>query len=89
MYYYKVFDANGELIDKISSRNLKYSYNGKILNCMEDLAQYVWANDQLYRIGWLNIEDPALKGKYPIAQMSVIPKEEYMEYIEKKNSEQK
>lgn len=89
MYYYKVFDINGELIDKINSRSLKYSYNGKILNCMEDLAQYVLAKGQLYRIGWLNPEDPTSKGKYPMAQMETISKEEYMEWLEKQNSEQK
>lgn len=93
MYYYKVLDLNNTLIDKVSSFNLRYAHKGKIFACQESLAQYVWAGDQLYRIGWLHDENEDMKGKYPFAQMLQIDQEEYETYmkekIEKENLESK
>lgn len=81
MYYYKVLNEKEEFLDIVDSRALRYSFNGKIFACLEDQAQYVYAANQIYRVGWLHKEDKELEGKYPEALMQVISKEEYEKYM--------
>ena len=81
MEYYKVSREDNSLIGVASSADLRYaSKKNKMLCCLENLAQYVCVNDQIYRIGWLNAEKPELKGSYPLALMMPISFEEYKKY---------
>lgn len=92
MNYYKVLDRNDNFIDIVNSFSLRYSLNGNIFSCLEDKAQYITAKGNVYRIGWMKPEDPAMKGKYPIARALIISKEEYEKYKNEKaevKSEQK
>ena len=82
IYYYKVLDKEENLIDKVSSYNLRYSDNKEIYACLESQAQYVYAGGSIYRIGWLQPEEPEMKGKFPVALMSLISEEEYLKYKE-------
>jgi hypothetical protein len=80
MNYYKIVDGQDNFIDIVNSFNFRYSHNGNIFSCFEDKAQYVVANKQIYRIGWLQKEDSSMKGKYPMARALIISKEEYDKY---------
>ena len=84
VYYYKVFDENENIIDFVNSFDLRYGFNGRIYSCLEAKAQYVYANEKVYRIGWLNPENPEMKGKYPLAFMEICSKEDYKKYKEQK-----
>ena len=78
MFYYKVSTEENEIIGIATSADLRYaSKKGKMLCCLEDKAQYVRVKDSVYRIGWLNKERLELRGKYPLALMMLISKEEY------------
>ena len=87
MNYYKILDKDDNFIDIVNSFSLRYSLNGNIFSCLEDKAQYISAKKQLYRIGWLNAEEPSMKGKYPIARALIISKEEYDAYKEEQRKE--
>lgn len=78
--YYKVFnEIENQVIGVGTSANLcGYSEKtNRLVHTSESLAQYICVNDLIYRIEMLNREHPSQKGKYPIAQMSIITKDEY------------
>ena len=82
MFYYKVLDNNDNLIDIVNSYDLRYWHKGRIFSCLEPQAQYIYAANKLYRVGWLNVESPEVAGRYPLAQMAICTKEEYEKYKE-------
>lgn len=79
MYYYRVESLDGKLIGVGSSLDLYYysEKTNRLVHEFESLAQYICVNDSIYRIEVLNDENPSQQGKYPIAQMSIITKNEY------------
>lgn len=87
MIYYKLLDENGNFIDVADSLDLRYYENGIICACMEPKAQYVYNNNQYYRVCWLNPEDLKIKGKYPLIGMAPISKEEYLIFKEQQEKE--
>ena len=84
MNYYKILDKENNFIDMVDSFSLRYAENGKIFSCFEEQAQYIAAKGIIYRVGWLNPEDPIMKGKFPIARAIIISEEEYKKYQDEK-----
>ena len=91
MFYYKILDLNNNILGYVTSYNLGYYSQSAnmLLSCTEEFAQYVSFNQQIYRVPWLHREHISMKGKYPEIQMDISSHEEYMEWLEKQNSEQK
>lgn len=82
MYYYKVFYQD-KIITITNSSSLRY-YNPKskkMLRCKENLAQYITADSQLYRVGWFQPECKEMIGKYPTALLELATEEEYEKYM--------
>lgn len=95
MFYYKVYNTNNEnFIGIANSLDLRY-YNlrsKKLLCCTENLAQYIVCKGQIYRIHWFQDEFEEMKNTYPSANLELISREEYDEYMAemaKVESEQK
>ena len=86
MIYYKIIDFNDNTLGCATSHSLRYFNEsvGKMLTCHEDFGQYVYLNDQYYRVGWLQVESPRMEGKFPKVRMEVISKEEYETYMKEK-----
>ena len=83
MYYYNLYNEQEKLLGVISSLHLRY-FNPKnklILCCNEEKAQYASLNDKIYLVEWFRPEPKELKGKYPLALLEVITKEDYENYI--------
>lgn len=93
MLYYKILDLNNNFLGYVNSYALRYYYEPAkmMLNCVEDLGQYIYFNNSFYRVRWLHKESEEMKGKYPEVYMFSVPEEEYKNYIQskKQNSEQK
>ena len=80
MFYYKILDLNNNILGYATSHNLGYYSESAnmLLSCTEEFAQYVSFKEHI-----------SMKGKYPEIQMDISSYEEYMEWLEKQNSEQK
>lgn len=90
IYFYKVIDLHGQEIGCVDSHSLRY-YNDKVglmLNCLEDVAQYVVVDNTYYRIPWLHQESIKMKGKFTNAQMCIISKEEYEIYMKEQSKKE-
>ena len=79
-YYYKVIDRDTEELIGVGTSGSLCKYNEKyhkMILASESSAQYIIINDQVYRIPWLNAESEFVVGKYPVARILIITKEEY------------
>lgn len=91
-YYYKLInEKDNSVIGFISSFDLRYynEKNHKMLCCLEDKAQYIWCNNQLYRTYTFSNEPSSYKNKYVEITAILTTEEEYMKWREKQNSEEK
>lgn len=91
-YYYRIInERDGSLLGFISSFDLRYynEKNHRMLCCLEDKAQYIWCNNQIYRTYTFSELASSYEKKYQEATAVLSAEEEYMEWLEKQNSEQK
>lgn len=88
MLYYKLTDKKGFIT--LQDFRFYHPQRKRMFTTLElKKAQYIIFEGQYYRVPWLSEECEEIKGKYPEMNIVFADKEEYMEWLEKQNSEQK
>jgi hypothetical protein len=89
IFYYKIFDNKDNFLGIATSYDLRY-YNevsNCILCCNENLAQYIFFNDKMYRVNLFKEESKKLKNKYHSVSLKLATQAEYEKYIEEQEKE--
>ena len=94
IFYYEIFDIENNFLGMATSYDLRY-YN-EISNCMlccnENLAQYIFFNNEIYRVHLFKEEPKKFKNKYSSVSLKLTSQKEYEKYreeLEKEESVQK
>lgn len=89
IFYYKIFDTKDNFLGMATSYDLRY-YNETsncILCCNENLAQYIFFNDTIYRVNLFKEEPKKLKHKYYSVSLKLTTQAEYEKYMKEQEKE--